>query len=114
MKKFVNSKEVYAAKLPDWQHLAIVEAVRGMEGIFGLGYDPARGFVILVEENDKLPDADLFLCCPLECKLEGTWRRHGCLVALVLWGNSGDGVTFVCPEKDGYAEDIQSLLKSHL
>jgi hypothetical protein len=51
---------------------------------------------------------------PLGSKIETTWRRHGCLVELVLWGNYGDGVTWVCPERPGYAEELQELLRREL
>ena len=114
MRKFISSEEVYAAQLPDWQHLAVAEAVRTMEEIFGKGFDPTRGYVVLVEQGDVSEDADSLLGYPLSSKIETTWRRHGCLVALVLWGNSGDGVTWICPERPDYAEEVQALLRREL
>ena len=114
MRKFGSSEEVYAAHLPDWQHLAVAEAVRTMEGIYGKGFDLARGYVVLVEEKDVPAGANWLLGYPLDSKIKITWRRHGCLVALVLWGNSGDGVSFVCPERPGYAKEVQELLRRQL
>lgn len=114
MRKFASSREVYAAQLPDWQHKAVAEAMHTMEGIFGKDFDPARGYVAMVEEKDALDDADRLLGYPLGSKIENSWRRHGCFVALVIWGNSGDGVSIICPEKPGYAEDIQTVLRSHM
>ena len=114
MKKFGSSEEVAAARLPPWQHDAVADAVCTMEEIFGMGFDPARGFVVLVEKEDEPADAEVLLGYPLGSKIEATWRRHGCLVGLVLWGNSGDGITFLCPERPGYAEEVQELLRREL
>lgn len=114
MKKFGSSEEVIAARLPPWQHKAVAEAVRTMEDIFGTGFDPARGFVVLVEQGDVPEDAEVLLGYPLGSKIEATWRQYGCLVGVVLWGNSGDGVTFLCPERPGYAEEVQGILRREL
>lgn len=115
MRKFVSSEEVAAARLQPWQHDAVAEAVHIMERIFGKGFDPEKnGYVVLVEQGDVPADAERLLGYPLGSKIEITWRRHGCLMALVLWGNSGDGVSFLCPERPGYAEDVQEILRREL
>lgn len=115
MRTFRSTADVYAAQLPDWQHLAVAEAVRNMEEAFGKGFDPDRGCVVLVEEGDTLESVEQEPGLSLREKgLEGTCRRHGCLVAVQLWGNSGDGVTWVCPERPGYADQVQEHLREAL
>lgn len=114
MKKFASSAEVAAARLPPWQGDAVAEAVGTLEGIFGVGYPEERGFVALVEKGDTLADVAALLGYPLGDKLETAWRRHGCILGLVLWGNAGDGISFVCPERPGYAEEVQELLRREL
>jgi hypothetical protein len=114
VKKFCSTEEVQAARLPPWQHEAVAEAVNTMEKLFGHDYDPAKGFVVLVEEGDTPEDAVPVVGYPLGSKLETTRRRHGCLVGLTLWGNSGDGVTWICPERPGYAARVQELLRREL
>jgi hypothetical protein len=111
---FRSTEEVREARLPPWQVMAVAEAVRTLERIFGQGFDTRHGFVVLVEEEDKPEDAVPLVGTPLGNKLETTWRRHGCLVGLTLWGNSGDGVTWVCPERPGYAPLVQALLRQEL
>lgn len=114
MRKFSSLEEVAAAGLPSWQHKALYEAVHGMEAIFGKRFDHAKGFVVLIEETDTLEDAVPLVGYPLGDKLEIVWRRHGCLVGLTLWGNSGDGVTWICPERPGYAPKVQELFRREL
>lgn len=114
MRRFASSAEVYAAQLPDWQHLAVAEAVRIMEGIFGEGFDSARGCVVLIEKDDVPEDAEAILGCHLGSKMETTCRRHDCLVGLTILGNSGDGITWVCPELENYAPAVQMLLRAEL
>jgi hypothetical protein len=96
-------------------HTAIAEAVQALEEAFGPGFGHERGFVVLVEAMDT-PESEMpLLGMPLHAlRLEMTWRRHGCLVGLVLWGNAGDGVTFVCPELPGHAEEVQQWLRREL
>lgn len=115
MRRFRSTEEVYAAQLPDWQHLAVAEAVRGMEATFGTGFSEKRGFVVLVEPGDTLESVEPETGLSLQHKgLETAWRRHGCLVGLTLWGNSGDGVTWVCPERPGHAPQVQEHLRGEL
>jgi hypothetical protein len=110
VKIFRSREEVVAACLPPWQHKAVFEAVGTIEGIFGKAYDPKRGFVVLVEVNDTPEDSVAILGYHMGNKLETTWRQHDCLLSVTLWGNSGDAVTWVCPERPDYAPAVQELL----
>ena len=114
MKIFRSSEEVQQADLPQWQHEAVAEAVRTMEKIFGKGFDVKHGFVVLVEAEDTPDDSVAILGYHMQKKLETTWRRHGCLINLTLWGNSGDGVTWICPEIGDYAPLVQDILRGEL
>lgn len=114
MRRFISTGEVAAARLPPWQRLAVEETIETVESIFGKGFGEDRGFVVLVEKTDTPEDAVPLVGYRLGDKLESAWRRHGCLIGLTLWGNSGDGVVWVCPERPGYAPQIQELLKREL
>jgi len=72
-----------------------------------------RGFVLYVEKHDTLTDVNRACHRNLDTSLEGTYRDGNCLIGVVLWGNSGDGVTIVCPDEEGYAEEVSSVLRQH-
>jgi len=114
MRIFRSTDEVKAACLPRWQAAAVAEAVSTMEGIFGQGFDSGHGYVVLFEPADTPEDTVPLLGCHMGAKLESTRRRHGCLIGLTLWGNSGDGVTWICPETPGYAPKVQEVLRNEL
>jgi len=76
-----------------------------------LGPDPNdRGFVLFVEENDTLDDVNHVCHRNLETSIEATFQDGNCLIGVVLWGNSGAGVTIVCLNVDGYAEEVAAVL----
>jgi len=114
MRVFHTMESVSIACLDSSRFLAVSEAVGTMEKIFGVGFDTRHGFVVLFEQMDVPEDTIPLIGCGLGSKLETTWRRHGCLIGLTLWGNSGDGVTWICPEIPGYAPQIQEVLRGEL
>ena len=114
MRIFRSKEEVQQACLSLVQSKAVTEAVSTMENVFGQCFDPRHGFVVLFEANDTPEDTVPLLGYHIRDKLETAWRRHGCLIGLTLWGNSGDGVTWVCPEVPGYATQVQELLRREL
>lgn len=115
MRKFCSLEEVAAADLPPWQETAVTEAVRTLESIFGKGFSPERGFVVLVEEHDTETTTVPGVGAPFaQAGLETAWERDGCLIGLTLWGNSGDGVTWVCPIRDGYAPAVRQRLLAEM
>ncbi|MDX2480020.1 MAG: hypothetical protein QNK24_06770 [Desulfuromusa sp.] len=75
---------------------------------------PDRGFVLFVEENDTLNDINQACHRDISTGLEGTFLDGNCLIGVVLWGNSGEGVTIVCPDQKGYAEEVAEILRKHL
>ena len=50
----------------------------------------------------------------LGTSLEGAFLDGNCLIGVVLWGNSGEGVSIVCPDQEGYAEEVSDLLRKEL
>ena len=73
-----------------------------------------RGFVLFVEENDTLKSVNNACHRDISTALEGAFIDGKCLIGVVLWGNSGAGVTIVCPDRKGYAEEIADVLRQHL
>lgn len=115
MRRFSSLEEVAAACLPPWQNTAVTQAVRTLESIFGKGFSPERGFVVLVEEGDTEESAVQVVGVPFaQVTLETTWEQDGCLLSMTLWGNSGDGVTWVCPDLKGYAPAVQERLQAEM
>jgi hypothetical protein len=111
MRKFGSLEEVAAACLPPWQNSAVTRAVRTLESIFGTGFSPERGFVVLVEDGDTEESAVQVVGVTFaQVSLETTWQQDGCLLNMTLWGNSGDGVTWVCPDRKEYAPAIRQRL----
>lgn len=115
MRKFRNLEEVAAAGLPPWQETTVAGAVKTLEAIFGKGFSPERGFVVLIEKDDTEESTVPGVGVPFaRIGLEGAWKRDDCLICLTLWGNSGDGVTWVCPVRDGYAPAVRQRLLAEM
>jgi hypothetical protein len=81
---------------------------------FSPEHKPAQGFVVFVEHDDELDALKTLVCRNLSESLEGVFYAGDCLVGVVLWGNSGDGVSIVCPDVEHYAVEIATVLKNHL
>jgi len=69
---------------------------------------------LFVEEHDTLNDINQACSRDISISLEGTFLDGNCLIGVVLWENSGEGVTIVCPDQKGYAEEIADVLRKHL
>ena len=72
-----------------------------------------HGFVAFIEPSDTPEMLTHELRRPLS-SLEGSFRGDACIFSMILWGNSGAGVTIVCPDVDGYAPEILSVLRQNL
>lgn len=116
MQIYTSSQEAANALLPPAIKAAVLEAVRSLEELFGKGFDKnERGYVVLIETDDTEETVKdhlgrLFLRMPIE----GVFLRHGCLLAVTLWGNSGEGITWVCPDQEGHAPAIRRKLRGEL
>ena len=47
-------------------------------------------------------------------QLEGVFPEGNCLVGVVLLGNSGAGITLVCPLLPNHAPQVATLMREHL
>jgi hypothetical protein len=113
MHKFISNPDSQLSALPPPYRPAVVNALNNLCSIFGP--DPTdRGFVLFVEENDQLNDINQACARDLETSLEGTFLDDNCQIGVVLWGNSGEGVTIVCPDQKGYADEVSEVLRKHL
>ena len=72
-----------------------------------------QSFVAFIEVDDSPECLTPALVRPLN-SIESAFRDGACLVGVILWGNCGAGVTIVCPDEDGYAPEVASILRQHL
>jgi hypothetical protein len=73
-----------------------------------------HGFVVFIEPQDQPDQISALIGKDLSLALEGAFRDGGCLVGVIIYGNSGSGVTLVCPETTNYASAIGDIFRSHL
>ena len=101
------------SSLPPPHRSAVTNALQSLRSILGPDFTD-RGFVLYVEENDILKNINHACHRDIETSLEGAFLDGNCLIGVVLWGNSGYGVTIVCPNEEGYAEEVVNALRKHL
>lgn len=116
MQIFKSSNEVESSRLPPSTKAAVLEPVKTLEEIFGHGFNSEEcGYVVLIEQDDTPTTVmDLHGRFLLEMPIEGVFTRHGFLFAVTISGNSGEGLTWVCPDIDGYAPEVRKALKDEL
>ena len=102
------------SSLPPPYRQSVINALNNLCSILGPDLSEDRGFVVFVEENDTLADINHACHRDISTSLEGAFMDGNCLIGVVLWGNSGEGVTIVCPNVDGYAEEVAEVLRKHL
>ncbi len=103
------------ASIPPPHHGAVMSAVKNLCSILGPDPHPEdQGLVVFIESED-LPEIvnsanskDISTC------LEGVFCDGNCRVGVVLYGNSGSGVTIVSPDVENYASTITHILRKHL
>ena len=113
MQKFTSLSNSQLSNLPPPYRQPVANALHNLCSILGPDLTD-RGFVVFVEGNDTIAEINQACCRNLETSLEGTFLDGNCLIGVVLWGNSGDGVTIVCPDQKGYAEEVADVLRKHL
>ena len=111
MLKLTSSGQL--SSLPPPYRQPVKNALKNLYSILGPDLTD-RGFVVFVEENDTLAAINRACHRDLDTSLEGVFQDGNCLIGVVLWGNSGEGVTIVCPNGDGYAEEVANILQKHL
>ena len=111
---FTSTTDPCIASLPPPYQASVLSAIRTLLEISnGKSTPKDQGFVAFIEAKDTPESLTSVLVRPL-VSIESAFRDGSCLIGVILWGNSGAGVTIVCPDEDGYAPEITSILKQHL
>ena len=111
---FSDSDDPRIAGIPPPYQAPLLSAIRNLLEISdSTSTLKDQGFVTFIEAEDTQESLPPALVRPLH-SMEGTFRNGPCLVSVILWGNSGAGVTIVCPDEEDYASEIVSIMKQHL
>jgi len=115
MHKFSDFSDPHLKQLPPSHRSAVEHALDHLHAIYGSNPDPEdHGFVAYVESGDTPVSVSSALGRDLSLALEGVFRDGDCLVGVVLWGNSGAGVTLASPREKEHAPQVAAILRSHL
>mgnify|MGYP001449180979 CR=1 FL=1 len=115
MRKFTRLNDPLLASLPPPFKGVVRRALQTLCSIFGPELDPeVQGFVVFIEPVDDLLKINAAIARNMDTALEGVFRDGYCLIGVVLWGNSGEGVTIVCPDQPGYAVGAAQIMRSHI
>ena len=113
MLKFKSISDSQFSSIPPPYREPVENALNSICSILSSDH-PDRGFVLSIEENDTLADINNACVRDISTSLEGAFLDSNCLIGVFLWGNSGEGVTIVCPNVDGHAEEVANILRKHL
>lgn len=114
MLTFTSTADPRLASLPPPALPVVAAHLHNLAAIFGREPGPYQdGFVAYVEAQDTPPSVRSETGRDID-DLESVFRDGPFLVGVLLWGNSGAGVTLVCPDLDGYASEIVRALRNHL
>jgi len=115
MHKFSNFSDLHLKQLPVSHRSAVEHALDHLQAIYGSNPDPEdQGYVAYVERGDTPDSVSSAIGQDLSFALESVFQDGGCLVGVVLWGNSGAGVTLVCPREKDHAPQVAIILLEHL
>ena len=111
---FNDTTDPRISNLPPPYQAPVLSAIRTLLEITGQKTPRKdQGFVAFIEAEDTPESLTPAFVRPL-ASIESAFRNGSCLVGVILWGNSGAGVTVVCPDEDGYAPEVARILKQHL
>ncbi len=111
---FTDATDPRISSLPPPYQLPVRSAIRTLLEISNCKIPPKdQGFVAFIEPEDTPESLTPTFVRPL-ASIESAFRNGSCLVGVILWGNAGAGVTIVCPDEEGYAPEIVSILKQHI
>ena len=111
---FTKTTDPRIANLPPPYQTPVLSAISTLLEISGQKTPRKdQGFVAFIEAEDMPESLTPAFVRPL-LSIESAFRDGSCLVGVILWGNSGAGVTIVCPDEDGYAPEVASILKQHI
>lgn len=115
MHKFSDFSDPHLKKLPPSHRRAVGHALGHLLALCGDHSPPPDfGFVAYVEPEDTPDGLSSAVGKDLPLGLEGAFCDGDCLVGVVLWGNSGAGVTVVCPLEKDHAPAVAEILRGHL
>lgn len=115
MIKIRSINDPQLGSIPPPYRAAVERAAHNLWSTVGPDSQPEdQGFVVFVEGEDEPSCVNSTIGKNLSISLEGVFRDDSCLVGVVLFGNSGSGVTIVCPETEGHAPKIADILRSYL
>lgn len=111
---FTSTTDPRLASLPPPARSVVAAHLHILRSICGREPDPKEdGFVSFVEPQDTPESLALGLGRNL-AQLEGVFPEGNCLVGVVLLGNSGAGITLVCPLLPNHAPQVATLMREHL
>lgn len=111
MLKFTRITDQCITSLPPPSQQIISTHLLTLQSI--CGHIPAPdhdGFVGYVEPQDT-PEVITAAIGRKLIQLEGVHRENGHLVGIVLWGNSGAGITLICPEAPDHASRVAAEMR---
>lgn len=115
MHKFTDFSDPQLKQLPSTHQSAVKHALGHLHAIYGSNPDPRdHGFVAYIECGDRPESVSSAIGRDVSQGLEGVFRDGACLVGVVLWGNSGAGVTLVCPQDQDHAPQMTAIFQNHL
>ncbi len=94
--------------------LTVQQTLQNLEAPLSPQSRPSDSFLIFIEPQDQLTDLNTQIHRNIDQALEGAFRINDCLIGVVIFGNGGDGVSVVCPDTLGYADEIRQILIKHL
>lgn len=111
---FTSTADPRLASLPPPARPIVSAHLHTLHSICDREPDPEEdGFVGYVEPQDT-PESLASAIGRNLAQLEGVFPEGDCLVGVVLLGNSGAGITLVCPLLPNHAPQVASLLREHL
>lgn len=111
---FTSTADPRISSLPPPARPVVSAHLRTLRSICGREPNPEEdGFVGFVEPRDTPQSVTSAIGRSL-AQLEGVHREGDCLVGVILWGNSGAGITLVCPPAPDHAPQVQRLFREHL
>lgn len=111
---FSTANDPCLSNLPPPASIVVIHHLHTLQAICGHDPDPEKdGYVGFVERHDTPESVQAVIGRHLQ-RLEGTFLQDGCLVGVVLWGNSGAGLTIICPDLEGHAPEVATFMRNHL
>ena len=115
MLKFTSTTDPRLARLPPNHRNVLEHAITTLCSLYPPEPEPdSQGFVAFIEQQDEPEILLSAIGRDLEQSIECAFRDGSCLAGVTLWGNSGAGITIICPEEEGYAPEIARILRDHL